>query len=36
MLYANLFNANFILLQNSRTPVDQYMRMRIGTRAHPG
>ena len=27
---------NFILLKNSRTPVDQYMRMRIGTRAHPG
>ena len=31
---------NFILLKNSRTPVDRYMRMRssvpLGTRAHPG
>ena len=31
---------NFILLKNSRSPVDQYMRMRssvpLGPRAHPG
>ena len=40
-MYANVsLTRNFILLKNSHSPVDQYMRMcssvPLGPRAHPG